>query len=161
MTSERHNQIIEALSAAGYSLPNAPKPLAAYTPALSTGQFGFTSGQLPLIDGELSSTGKVGQHADSVSPVEARAMTALCALNAIAALAGEIGDLGRISRIVKVTGFVASEPDFSGQPAVVDGASELLKTAFGDDGIHTRSAVGVAILPNDSPVEVELVVELK
>jgi enamine deaminase RidA (YjgF/YER057c/UK114 family) len=147
----------ERLAELGLTLPTDTPPLAAYVPAVRTGNLVFTSGQLPRIDGELTHTGKVG---DGVTPEEAKEAAKACALNAIAALKGEIGDLAKVRRIVKVVGFVASAPDFTGQPGVINGASELLGTVFGDAGGHARSAVGVAALPLDVPVEVEMIVEV-
>jgi enamine deaminase RidA (YjgF/YER057c/UK114 family) len=141
----------------GLSLPESSKPLAAYIPAVQTGNLVFTSGQLPMRDGQLLRTGKVGKE---VSPEDAKALAETCALNALAAIKMAIGDLDKIQRVVKVVGFVASAPDFTGQPSVVNGASEFLGRVFGDNGIHARSAVGVAVLPLDAPVEVELIVEI-
>jgi enamine deaminase RidA (YjgF/YER057c/UK114 family) len=139
----------------GLDLPAVPAPAGAYVPATRAGNLVFTAGQLPFRDGELYRTGKVG---DGVSPEEAYEAARLCALNALAAAAAETGGLGGIDRIVKVTGFVASAPGFNGQPGVLNGASELLGEVFGETGLHARSAVGVAELPQDSPVEVEIVV---
>jgi enamine deaminase RidA (YjgF/YER057c/UK114 family) len=141
----------------GFLLPETAKPLAAYIPAVQSGNLVFTSGQLPMIDGSLLETGKVG---GSVSPERAKELATVCALNALAAVKTVIGDLDKIKRVVKVVGFVSSTPDFSGQPAVVNGASEFLGEVFGDKGIHARSAVGVAVLPLDAPVEIELIVEV-
>jgi enamine deaminase RidA (YjgF/YER057c/UK114 family) len=138
-------------------VPQVTVPLAAYIPAVRTGNLVYTSGQLPMIDGALAATGKVG---GTVSAEEAAELAKICALNAIAAVRSIIGDLDKVVRVVKVVGFVASAPDFTGQPAVVNGASNLLKEAFGDAGIHARSAVGVAALPLDAPVEVEMIVEV-
>lgn len=145
------------LIAAGYSLPEASTPLAAYVPAVLAGRYVYTSGQLPVIDGELIATGKVGAEID---PEHAAELAARCALNAIAAIKSVIGDLDKVVRVVKVVGFVASDPEFSGQPAVMNGASNLLLEAFGDAGRHARSAVGVAVLPRNAPVEVEVIVEV-
>jgi enamine deaminase RidA (YjgF/YER057c/UK114 family) len=139
----------------GFELPEVPSPAGSYVPATRAGDLVFTAGQLPLEEGELRLTGKVG---DTVSLDEASEAARLCALNALAAAAAETGGLGGISRIVKVTGFVASAPGFNGQPQVLNGASEFLGEVFGDAGLHARSAVGVAELPMDAPVEVELVV---
>ena len=125
---------------------------------MQTGNLVFTSGQLPLVDGALSITGKVGAE---VSVEEANALARICVLNAIAAVKAEIGELSRVRRIVKVVGFVASAPDFSSQPLVVNGASEVLSAVFGDKGIHARSSLGVAVLPLDAPVEIELIVEVE
>lgn len=141
----------------GFVLPETAKPLAAYIPAVQSGNLVFTSGQLPMIAGSLSETGKVG---GSVSPERAKELATVCALKALAAVKTVIGDLDKIKRIVKVVGFVSSTPEFSGQPAVVNGASEFLGDVFGEKGIHARSAVGVAVLPLDAPVEIELIVEV-
>jgi enamine deaminase RidA (YjgF/YER057c/UK114 family) len=141
----------------GLTLPSDSPPLAAYVPAVRTGDLVFTAGQLPRRDGELVATGKVG--AEVTSEVAAEAAAA-CALNALAAIKGEVGDLSAVRRVVKVVVFVASAPDFTGQPGVANGASELLGKVFGDAGVHARSAVGVAVLPLDVPVEVEVVVEV-
>lgn len=146
----------ERLAALGLELPAVAVPLAAYVPAtLSTGLV-FTSGQLPTVAGQLVARGKVGAE---VSPADAVAAARVAALNAMAAAASVTGGLDRIARVVKVTVFVASTPDFSGQPQVANGASELLGEVFGDAGVHVRSAVGVTVLPLDAPVEVELTVE--
>ncbi|MDQ4127559.1 MAG: RidA family protein [Actinomycetota bacterium] len=139
----------------GLELPTVLSPVGAYVPATRAGNLIFTAGQLPFTDGELHATGKVG---DGVSAEEAYEAARLCALNALAAAAAETGGLGGIDRIVKVTGFVASAPGFNGQPGVLNGASELLGEIFGEAGLHARSAVGVAELPLNAPVEVELVV---
>ena len=139
----------------GIELPSVPAPAGAYVPATRAGDLVFTAGQLPFRDGELSVTGKVGA---GVSPEEAKEAARLCALNALAAAAERTGGLSGIARVVKVTGFVASVPGFNGQPGVLNGASELLGEVFGDAGLHARSAVGVAELPLDAPVEVEIVV---
>jgi enamine deaminase RidA (YjgF/YER057c/UK114 family) len=141
----------------GFLLPETAKPLAAYIPAVQSGNLVFTSGQLPMIAGSLAETGKVG---GSVSPERAKELATVCALNALAAVKTVIGDLDKIKRIVKVVGFVSSTPEFSGQPSVVNGASEFLGEVFGEKGIHARSAVGVAVLPLDAPVEIELIVEV-
>ena len=142
----------------GLELPAVPEPAGAYVPATRTGNLIFTAGQLPFEGGELSATGKVG---DAVPVEEAYRAARLCALNALAAAATEAGGLDRIRRIVKVTGFVASIQGFNAQPQVINGASELIGEVVGELGLHARSAVGVAELPLDAPVEVELVVELK
>ena len=131
--------------------------MAAYQPAVRSGVYVYTSGQLPMVDGQLAVTGKVGAE---VTPDEAKELAGTCALNALAAVKSLVGDLDRIARVVKVTGFVASAVDFTGQPGVVNGASELLGAVLGDKGVHARSAVGVAVLPLDAPVEIELQVEL-
>jgi enamine deaminase RidA (YjgF/YER057c/UK114 family) len=151
------SQIEQKIIELGFSLPETAKPLAAYIPAVQTGNLVFTSGQLPMIEGSLAETGKVG---GSVSPERAKELATVCALNALAAVKSVIGDLDKIKRVVKVVGFVSSTPEFSGQPGVVNGASEFLGAVFGDKGIHARSAVGVAVLPLDAPVEIELIVEV-
>jgi enamine deaminase RidA (YjgF/YER057c/UK114 family) len=147
----------ERLAELGLSVPEVAKPVAAYVPAVRSGNYVFTSGQLPMRSGELMTTGKVG---GEVTQEEAVACAQQCALNAIAAVKAELGDLSLVRRIVKVVAFVASTPDFTGQPQVANGASELFGTVFGDAGVHARSAVGVPVLPLDSPVEVELLVEV-
>ena len=141
----------------GYELPAVPEPAGAYVPATRAGTLIFTAGQVPFERGELHRTGKVG---GAVGLEEARQAARICALNALAAAAAEAGGLNNIRRIVKVTGFVASAPDFNDQPQVINGASELIGEVFGEAGLHARSAVGVAELPLDAPVEVELVAEL-
>lgn len=145
------------LAASGHVVPEATTPLAAYVPAVLTGRYVHTSGQLPVVNGELIATGKVGVEID---PDHAAELAARCALNAIAAIKSVIGDLDKVVRVVKVVGFVASDPEFSGQPAVMNGASNLLLEAFGEAGRHARSAVGVAVLPRNAPVEVEVIVEV-
>jgi enamine deaminase RidA (YjgF/YER057c/UK114 family) len=145
------------LAELGLTVPEVAAPVAAYVPAVRTGSYVYTSGQLPMVSGSLAATGKVGAE---VSAEDAKALAATCALNAIAAVKSIVGDLDRVVRVVKVVGFVASTADFTGQPGVVNGASELLGAAFGDAGVHARSAVGVAVLPLDAPVEVEIVVEV-
>jgi enamine deaminase RidA (YjgF/YER057c/UK114 family) len=145
------------LAELGVTLPEVAAPLASYQPAVRSGAYVYTSGQLPMVEGKLQVTGKVGAE---VTPEEAKELARVCALNALAAVRSVAGDLDRVARVVKVVGFVASAPDFTGQPAVVNGASELLGEVFGDKGVHARSAVGVAVLPLDAPVEVELQVEL-
>ncbi|GAA1926698.1 RidA family protein [Streptomyces sodiiphilus] len=146
------------LAELGLTLPDVVPPLASYVPAVVTGgRWVQTAGQLPLVDGRLPVTGKVGAE---VSPEEAKDLARICALNALAAVKSVTNDLDRIVRVVKVTGFVASAPDFTGQPGVLNGASELLGEVLGAAGIHARSAVGVAVLPIDAPVEVEIQVEL-
>ena len=147
----------ERLAELGLSVPEVAKPVAAYIPALRSGNHVYTSGQLPMRDGQLMLTGKVG---GEVSQDEAVECARQCALNALAAIRAEVGDLSAIKRIVKVVAFVASTPDFTGQPLVANGVSELLGEVFGDAGRHARSAVGVAVLPLDAPVEVELIVEV-
>ena len=147
----------DRLSELGLTVPEVVPPVAAYVPVVREGDLVFTSGQLPMVDGALAATGKVGAEVDADA---AKALAETCALNAIAAIKSEIGDLDAVTRVVKVVGFVASDPSFTGQPAVINGASELLGRAFGDAGTHARSAVGVAVLPLDAPVEVEIVVAL-
>ena len=147
----------ERLEAMGLSVPEVAKPVAAYVPAVRSGNHVFTSGQLPMVDGTLAATGKVGAEVD---PESAKSLARTAALNAIAAVRAEVGDLSAVRRIVKVVGYVASTPGFTGQPGVVNGASELLGEVFGDAGRHARSAVGVAVLPLDAPVEIELIVEV-
>ncbi len=145
------------LAELGLAVPDVVPPVAAYTPAVRTGAYIYTSGQLPMVGGVMAHTGKVGAE---VSAEDAKVLAAACALNAIAAVKSLIGDLDRVVRVVKVVGFVASAPDFTEQPGVVNGASELLGQAFGERGVHARSAVGVVALPLDAPVEVEIIVEV-
>jgi enamine deaminase RidA (YjgF/YER057c/UK114 family) len=151
----------DRLAGLGLTVPDVAKPVAAYVPALRDGNMIFTSGQLPMVSGALAQTGKVGTGGDSVSPEDAKKLAETCALNAIAAVKSVIGDLDKVTRVVKVVGFVASDPSFTGQPGVINGASELLGKAFGDAGVHARSAVGVAVLPLDAPVEVEIIVSVR
>jgi enamine deaminase RidA (YjgF/YER057c/UK114 family) len=141
----------------GLVLPEVVPPVAAYQPAVRSGQLVYTAGQLPMRDGSLMSTGKVGAEVDETQANQAAQQ---CALNALAAVKSVVGDLSAVKRIVKVVVFVASAPDFTAQPKVANGASELLGEVFGDAGLHARSAVGVAVLPLDAPVEVELIVEV-
>ena len=147
----------ERLQELGLSVPDVAKPVAAYIPALRSGQHVFTSGQLPMRDGSLILTGKVGGEVTEEEGVECARQ---CALNALAAVRAEVGELSAVKRIVKVVVFVASTPDFTAQPKVANGVSELLGDVFGEAGRHARSAVGVPVLPLDAPVEVELVVEI-
>tara|TARA_B100000902_G_C27202577_1_gene859872 strand:- start:529 stop:993 length:465 start_codon:yes stop_codon:yes gene_type:complete len=140
----------------GIVLPALARPVAAYVPAITAGNLLFTSGQLPFIDGALASTGKVGRE---VSPEDAAEMARICALNALAAAKSVLESLDKVLRVVKVNGFVSSAPDFFGQPQVINGASEVLEDIFGKRGHHARAAVGVAALPLDSPVEVDLILE--
>ncbi len=147
----------ERLAELGLSLPAVVPPVAAYVPAVRSGSLVWTSGQLPMVEGKMPATGKVGAE---VGADEAKELARTCALNALAAIKAEVGDLSAVRRVVKVVGFVASAPEFTGQPGVVNGASELLGEVFGDAGRHARSAVGVVALPLDAPVEVELVVEV-
>jgi enamine deaminase RidA (YjgF/YER057c/UK114 family) len=148
----------ERLAELGLTLPPVAVPVAAYVPAVRSGDLVYTSGQLPTVDGKLPAAGKVG---DEVSATDAAGLARTCALNALAAAASAAGGLDQIRRIVKVTGFVASAPGFSGQPQVINGASELFIEVFGEDGKHARSAVGVAELPLNAPVEVELIAEVR
>ena len=141
----------DRLAELGLTVPDVAKPVASYVPAVRSGSYVYTSGQLPMRGGELMTTGKVGA---GVSPEDAAACAQQCALNAIAAVKAEIGDLDAIRRVVKVVCYVASATDFTAQPQVANGASDLLGKAFGDAGVHARSAVGVPVLPLDSPVEV-------
>ena len=148
--------IDERLTELGITLPVLAKPVAAYVPAVISGNLVFTSGQLPFIDGALPETGKLGAGVDADA---AKGYARQCALNALAAVESVIGSLDRVTRIVKVVGFVASDPSFTGQPGVINGASEVLGEIFGEAGAHARSAVGVAALPLDAPVEIEFVFE--
>lgn len=141
----------------GLELPEVVTPLASYVPTARTGSLVYTAGQVPLVKGEIKVTGKVGAE---VSAEVAAEQARICALNCVAALKAELGELSRVVRIVKVVGFVASAPDFYGQPQVINGASDLLGEVFGDAGKHARSAVGVAVLPRNVPVEVELIAEV-
>ncbi|GGM19807.1 RidA family protein [Promicromonospora citrea] len=150
----------QRLAELGITLPEVAAPVAAYVPAVQTGRYVYTSGQLPFVDGTLPATGKVGEGDGLVSPDDAAAYARTCALNAVAAVRSLTGSLDAVARVVKVVGFVASDPTFTGQPGVINGASTVLGEIFGDAGVHARSAVGVAVLPLDAPVEVELVVEL-
>jgi enamine deaminase RidA (YjgF/YER057c/UK114 family) len=148
---------IEArLAELGISIPAVTKPVAAYVPAVATGNLVMTAGQLPFVEGALPATGKVGAE---VAADDAVGYARTAALNALAAAQSVIGSLDRVTRVVKVVVFVASAPDFTGQPAVANGASTVLGEIFGDRGQHARSAVGVAVLPLDAPVEVELILE--
>ncbi|MDV3222043.1 RidA family protein [Intrasporangium sp.] len=157
--SAGRSAVEDRLAELGLTVPDVVPPVAAYVPALRNGDLVYTSGQLPMKDGALQATGKVGADG-GVDPDAAKELAALCALNAIAAVKSVVGDLDRVTQVVKVVGFVASDPGFTGQPGVINGASELLGTAFGDRGAHARSAVGVASLPLDAPVEVEIVVSV-
>lgn len=148
--------IEQRIEAAGYTLPAVGKPLAAYVPTMRDGDNVYTSGQLPLVDGKLAGRGKVG---DTVTVDEAAGYARTCVLNALAAIKAEIGDLDKISQITKVVGFVSSASDFDQQHVVINGASEFIGEIFGDKGSHARSAVGVAMLPMNAPVEVEMIVK--
>jgi enamine deaminase RidA (YjgF/YER057c/UK114 family) len=149
--------VAERLTELGLTVPPVAAPVAAYVPAVVSGSHVFTAGQLPFVDGALPVTGKVGAAVDAET---ATAQARQAALNAIAAVQSVAGSLDRVARVVKVTVFVASDPAFTGQPGVANGASQLVGDVFGDAGVHARSAVGVAVLPLDAPVEVELIVEL-
>jgi len=146
------------LAALGITLPQPAAPLANYVPVKRSGTIIYVSGQLPLADGNLLAEGKTGSE---VSPERAAVCARQCIINALAAIRGEVGTLDRIFQIVKLTGFVASAPGFTGQPAVINGASDFLVEVFGDAGRHARSAVGVSELPRNAPVEIELIAELK
>ncbi|MBN9605201.1 MAG: RidA family protein [Actinomycetales bacterium] len=150
------SRVAARLAELGLELPAVATPAGAYVPAVVSGNLVFTAGQLPLQGGALPATGKVGAE---VAPEDAAGFARVCALNALAAAESAIGSLDRVTRVVKVVGFVASAPGFTGQPGVMNGASELLGEVFGEAGRHARSAVGVAVLPLDAPVEVELVLE--
>ena len=144
------------LAELGLELPSVVPPVAAYIPAKVHGNLVWTSGQLPMVAGSLPATGKVGEGDGLVSAADARDLARTCALNAIAAAAAAVGGIEHLTGVFKVTGFVASDPAFTGQPGVINGASELLGDVFGEPGAHSRSAVGVAVLPLDAPVEVEV-----
>lgn len=145
------------LAELGITLPAVARPVAAYVPAMISGNLVFTAGQLPFVDGALVATGKVGAE---VTAAQAADLARICALNALAAAHSVLGSLDVVQRVVKVNGFVSSAPDFIGQPQVLNGASEVLAEIFGDKGQHARAAVGVAVLPLDSPVEVDLILEI-
>ena len=149
--------VSQTLADHGIDLPTVPTPAGAYIPAKVHGDLVYTAGQLPLVAGVLPRTGKVGEGHGLVSASDAKDYARMCALNAIAAAAAAVGDVDRLTGVVKVTGFVASVPAFTGQPSVINGASELLGQIFGEAGFHARSAVGVPVLPLDSPVEVEVI----
>lgn len=146
----------DRLAELGLTLPQVVAPLAAYVPAVRTGNLVYTAGQLPFVDGKLGASGNVGA---DVAPDAGKTLARVCALNALAAIDSLVG-LDSVTRVVKVVGFVASAPGFHGQPGVINGASELLAEVFGENGKHARSAVGVAELPLGAPVEVELIVEV-
>ena len=149
--------VSDRLAELGIDLPEVVPPVAAYVPAKTHGDLVYTAGQLPLVSGALPATGKVGEGHGLVPAADAKDYARVSALNAIAAAAAAVGGVDRITGVVKVTGFVASVTEFTGQPGVVNGASEVLGEIFGDAGTHARSAVGVPVLPLDSPVEVEVV----
>lgn len=150
----------DRIAGLGLTLPEVATPVAAYVPAVLDGSRVYVSGQVPFVRGELPETGPVGERDGLVTPERAKELAAVCALNAIAALRSVV-DLDRVERVVKVTGFVASDPSFTGQPGVVNGASELFGAVFGEAGVHARSAVGVAALPLGAPVEVEVIVHVR
>jgi enamine deaminase RidA (YjgF/YER057c/UK114 family) len=149
-------QFEQRISELGLTLPDVASPAGSYLPALTSGNLVFTAGQLPIVEGKLVATGKVG---NEITLEEATELAKKCILNGLAAVKNEIGDLDRIKRIVKIVGFVSSDPSFTQQPQVINGASDLLGEIFGEVGRHARSAVGVAVLPLDAPVEIELIVE--
>ena len=150
--------IEEKIKELGYNLPEIAKPLAAYIPAIKTGELVFTSGQVPLVGGELKYNGKVGT---DLTLEDGQRAAIICALNGLSAIKGLVGDLNKIEQIIKVTVFVNSANGFTDQPKVANGASEFLGSVFGDAGIHTRSAVGVSELPINSAVEIEMIVKVK
>ena len=149
--------VSERLAALGVEVPGVVPPVAAYIPAKRHGDLVYTSGQLPMVQGSLPATGKVGEGEGLVSPADAKTYARQCALNALAAAASLVGGVDAITGVLKITGFVASVPEFTGQPGVINGASEFLGEVFGKAGAHARSAVGVPVLPLDSPVEVEVI----
>lgn len=151
-------QVETRLAALGFALPPVPSPAGAYVPAVRAGAMVYTAGQLPLVAGVLPRTGKVGA---DLSAAQATELAAVAAGNALAAVRSVVADLDEVVRVLKVTGYVASAPDFTGQAGVLNGASELLHAVFGTAGVHARAAVGVAVLPLDAPVEVELIVEVR
>ena len=151
----------ERLAGLGLVVPEVVPPVAAYVPAVLDGSRVYVSGQVPMVDGVLAESGHVGEGPGLVTPERAKELAAICALNAIAAVKLVVGDLDRVEQVVKVVGFVASDPSFTGQPGVVNGASELFAAAFGSAGVHARSAVGVAALPLGAPVEVEVIVHVR
>ncbi len=151
----------DRLAELGLTLPEIVPPLAAYVPAVLDGSRVYVSGQVPMVDGTMAEVGHVGEGDGFVSPERAKELAAVCALNALAAVKSVVGDLDRVERVVKVVGFVASDPSFTGQPGVINGASELFAAVFGDAGRHARSAVGVAALPLGAPVEVEVIVHVR
>jgi enamine deaminase RidA (YjgF/YER057c/UK114 family) len=150
------SKVEQRLGELGFTLPEVAAPAGSYLPAIISGNLVFTAGQIPLIDGKLMATGKLGAEITAEYGAE---IAQRCALNALAAVKSVLGDLDRVKQVVKVVGFVSSVPEFSSQPAVINGASEFLQQVFGDAGKHARSAVGVSVLPLDAPVEIELIVE--
>jgi enamine deaminase RidA (YjgF/YER057c/UK114 family) len=151
----------DRLAGLGLVVPEVVPPVAAYVPAVLDGSRVYVSGQVPVVDGVLAESGHVGVGDGLVTPERAKELAAICALNAIAAIKSVVYDLDRVEQVVKVVGFVASDPSFTGQPGVVNGASELFGAVFGDAGVHARSAVGVAALPLGAPVEVEVIVHVR
>jgi enamine deaminase RidA (YjgF/YER057c/UK114 family) len=152
------SQLDDKLAELGLTIPDVAKPAGAYVPAIVSGNLVFTAGQLPSTGGQLPATGKVG---GAVPAEDAKEYARVCVLNGLAAAKSVIGSLDRITRVIKVVGFVASVPEFTAQPGVINGASELLGELFGEAGAHARSAVGVAVLPLDAPVEIEFVFEFE
>ncbi len=152
------SRVEQRLTELGYVLPEVATPAGSYLPAMISGNLVFTAGQIPLVEGKLIATGKLGAAIDAE---QGAAIAERCALNALAAIKSVLGDLDRVTQVVKVVGFVASVPEFTAQPTVINGASEFLQKVFGDAGKHARSAVGVPVLPLDAPVEVELIVEFE
>jgi enamine deaminase RidA (YjgF/YER057c/UK114 family) len=150
------SKVEQRLSELGLTLPEVATPAGSYLPAMISGNLVFTAGQIPLIEGKLMATGKLGAEITVEYGAE---IAQRCALNALAAVKSVIGDLDRVKQIVKIVGFVSSVPEFTAQPSVINGASEFLQQVFGDAGQHARSAVGVSVLPLDAPVEIELIVE--
>jgi enamine deaminase RidA (YjgF/YER057c/UK114 family) len=154
-------EVERRLAGLGLEVPELVPPVAAYVPAVLDGSRVYVSGQLPMVQGSMPETGRVGDGPGLVSPERAKELASFCALNVIAAVRSVVGELDRVERVVKVVGFVASDPSFTGQPGVVNGASELFAAAFGPAGVHARSAVGVLALPLDAPVEVEAIVHVR
>ena len=152
------SRVENRLAELGQTLPQVATPAGSYLPAMISGNLVFTAGQIPLIDGKLMASGKLGADIDAERGAQ---IAERCALNALAAIKSVLGDLDRVKQVVKVVGFVASVPEFTAQPSVINGASEFLQQVFGDAGKHARSAVGVPVLPLDAPVEVELIVEFE
>ncbi|WP_022918363.1 RidA family protein [Ruania albidiflava] len=152
--------VAQRLAELGLTLPDVVPPVAAYVPAVRQGDLVYTAGQLPIIDGQLPAVGKVGDGPGLVDPGTAHDLARQAALNGLAAAVSLVGDVEKVRRVVKVVGFVASDPAFTTQPQVINGASQVLQEIFGDAGVHARSAVGVAVLPMDAPVEVELILEV-
>lgn len=149
-------QFEQKISELGLTLPSVAPPAGSYLPSITSGNLVFTAGQIPLVEGKLAATGKVGSE---ISLDKAQELARICLLNGLAAVKSELGDLQRVKRIVKIVGFVSSDPSFTQQPQVINAASDLLAEIFGEAGRHARSAVGVSVLPLDAPVEIELIVE--